>query len=153
MSEPESSPLREPIEDLARAFGRIEVVANTQRGEVESVDTRALEAEGNLTSVGDTWLRQQIRHGNQLHYVRLVMLSFLILLVLLWLASIPTLLLIAGTHWNDFEISDTVLVVYIGATTINVLGLLKIATKWLFADKTPQADTGMLDTIKGFLEK
>jgi len=76
------------------------------------------------------------------------MLALLILLVLLWLASIPTLLLISGTRWRDFEVSDTVLVVYIGATTINVLGLLKIATKWLFADQTSNIATGIWDSIK-----
>jgi hypothetical protein len=153
MSVPESTPSETKTLELERRLGLIEGVAEAQAADVDVPDNRALAGETDLASVGETWLRQEIKHTNQLHYVRLGMLAFLILLVLLWLASIPTLLFVAGTKWKDFEISDTVLVVYIGATTINVLGLLRIATKWLFTPKPSEEEISILDSTKDFLQK
>jgi hypothetical protein len=152
MSDKESPPPKKlsPLE-LAQFIQRIKAQAPTRVPKTS--DRRALEGDDYLSGVGETYLRQQIEHGTQLHRARLWMLGFLIFLVILWLASIPLLLLIAGTHWKDFEISDTVLIVYIGATTINVLGLLKIATKWLFTDKSAEAETSLVDAIKDLLNK
>lgn len=117
----------------------IRAEATASAVEVKESDARALEGEDYLGGVGETYLRQQIRHTNQLHYVRLGMLAFLLLLVILWLASIPTLLVVAGTRWRDFEVSDVVLVTYMGSTTISVLGLVRIAARWLFTGTLPSA--------------
>jgi hypothetical protein len=134
MSEPESTPPpRKPLEDLAKLFGKIEVVASSQGPEVELVDTRALEGEDDLASVGETWLKQEIRHTNQIHWIRIFVLLALLVVALIWLLSVGGLLLAVGFKWKDFELSDLVLVTYMGTTTASVLGLFHIAAKWLFS--------------------
>ena len=137
--------------EINQLLERIKANATARVPEVLVSDPRALEGEDYLVGVGETYLRQQIKHTNQLHIARLLMLLFLLGLVILWLGSIPLLLYLVGT--GALLISDTVLVVYIGATTINVLGLLKIAAKWLFGDKSSEAEQGLLDSIKEFFTK
>ena len=111
-------------------MGGIQAVASTQVTEVDEVTNRSLEEQNVLALVGETWLRQQIRHTNQLHYVRLFILGLLLVLILLWLASIPLLLLLVGTHPYGFTLSDAVVMTYMGATTVSVLGLVRIAARW-----------------------
>jgi len=123
--------------DLAEVVQRIKANAAARARKAKTPDPRALEGDNYLTALSETYLRQQITHTSQLHYVRLAMLGFLLMLVILWLASIPTLLFLVGTKWKDFELSDTVSVTYIGSTTVSVLGLMRIATRWLFTGGLP----------------
>lgn len=147
MSEKELDPPRATSAEVLALLNRIK--ANAARHAPELADNRALEGEENLNTVGDTWLRQEIRHTNQLHYVRLFILGLLLFLVILWLASIPVLLYVVGTKWNNFQISDAVIITYIGSTTISVLGLLRIAARWLFTGGLPD----LADSIKKLLHK
>jgi hypothetical protein len=138
MSEKESdqpdSPKPIERESLLKKLEQIKANAVARVPEVEEPDTRALEAEDNLASVGETWLRQEIAHTKHLHYVRLGLLSALFLLVILWLISIGFLLLFSGFgSLISFHLSDKVIMTYIGATTVSVLGLFHIAAKWLFS--------------------
>ena len=142
MSETESelpTPPDNPTEidtrtQLRELLDRIRANAKARVREVEEIDTRALEGEDNLASVGETWLRQEIAHTKHLHYVRLALLSALFVLVILWLISIGTLLLLSGFgSLISFHLSDKVIMTYMGATTVSVLGLFHIAAKWLFS--------------------
>ena len=137
MSDKPSDPPKLKRIHLAELVQRIKANAAARAGKVKTPDSRALEGDNYFTALGETYLRQQITHTSQLHYVRLAMLGFLLMLVILWLGSIPTLLLLVGTKWKDFELSDTVIVTYVGSTTISVLGLMRIATRWLFTGGLP----------------
>lgn len=125
---------------LAELIQRIKAKAVARVPKANTPDSRALEGDNYLTALGEMFLRQQITHTDQLHYVRLAMLAFLLLLVILWLASIPTLLFVLGTKWRDFGLSDTVIITYMGSTTISVLGLMRIATRWLFTAGLPDVN-------------
>ncbi len=73
----------------------------------------------------------------------------MLVLAVLWGLSVGVVLLVGGFKWRDFELSDTVLVVYMGTTTASVLGLFHIAAKWLFS-------AGFVDfatSIKALLHK
>jgi hypothetical protein len=135
--------------DLAELVQRVKANAAARVARVKTPDSRGLEGDSYLAGLGETYLRQQITHTSQLHYVRLAMLGFLLLLVILWLASIPTLLFLGGTKWKDFELSDTVMVTYIGSTTISVLGLMRIATRWLFTGGLPD----ITESVKEILHR
>jgi hypothetical protein len=153
MSEKESEPLAQPEsgkvdtqERLQELLARIRENAIARAPEVEVPDTRALEAEDNLAGVGETWLRQEIAHTKHLHYVRLGLLGALFILVILWLISIGMLLLLSGFgSLVSFQLSDKVIMTYMGTTTVSVLGLFHIAAKWLFS-------AGFADFAKSFAE-
>lgn len=134
MSEPESKPPPKKLDaELLKWFLAIQRVADTQVAESDVADTRALEGQENLVSAGETWLRQEIRHTKQLHYVRVFLLGALFLLVLLWLLSVALLLILQGFKLWGFWLSDKVIIAYITSTTVSVLGLFHIAAKWLFS--------------------
>lgn len=124
----------EAQKDLRELLERIRANAKARVSEVDEPDTRALEGEDNLSRYGETWLRQEIAHTKHLHYVRLGLLAALFALVILWLISIGTLLLLSGFgSLLSFHLSDRVTMTYMGATTVSVLGLFHIAAKWLFS--------------------
>ena len=152
MSERESEPPVQPKsreidtrENLVEMLARIRANADARAEEVEEPDTRALEGEDNLASVGETWLRQEISHTKHLHYVRLFILAALFVLVLCWLGSVAVLLLFQGLKARSFWLSDKVIIAYITSTTVSVLGLFHIAAKWLFS-------AGFADFAKSFGE-
>ena len=140
MSERESEPPVQPDlpetetrDRLRELLERIRANAIARVPEVEEPDTRAVEGEANLASVGETWLRQEISHTKHLHYVRLFLLAALFILVLAWLGSVALLLLLQGFKVWAFWLSDKVIITYITSTTVSVLGLFHIAAKWLFS--------------------
>ena len=53
-------------------------------------------------------------------------------LACLWLALVTTILLAQGFSWHAFKLSDSVLLALLGTTTVNVLGLFFVVTKYLF---------------------
>jgi alkylhydroperoxidase/carboxymuconolactone decarboxylase family protein YurZ len=119
--------------DLLKLLERIRANAFARVTNVEESDSRALEADANLASVGETWLRQEILHTKHLHWIRIGVLLALLFVAGLWLLSVGALLVMVGFKIKDFELSDVVLVTYMGTTTASVLGLFHIAAKWLFS--------------------
>jgi hypothetical protein len=119
--------------NLSELLERIKADAVARAPEVDVPDRRALAGEDDLVSVGETWLRQEIRHTKHLHWIRIIVLVILLLLAGMWLLSVWILLLAVGFKWGAFALSDTVLVTYMGTTTASVLGLFHIAAKWLFS--------------------
>lgn len=53
-------------------------------------------------------------------------------LLSLWLIGIFLLLVLQGTHQNGFHLSDNVLIAAIGGTTVNVIGIFIVVTRYLF---------------------
>ena len=153
MSEKESEqPIRSEFPEidntrnqLHEMLARIRANASARVPEVEEPDTRAVEGEANLASVGETWLRQEISHTKHLHYVRLFLLASLFVLVLAWLGSVALLLLLQGFKVWGFGLTDKVIITYITSTTVSVLGLFHIAAKWLFS-------AGFADFAKSFAD-
>lgn len=130
---------------LQELLARIRANAVARAPEVEEPDTRALEGEDNLASVGETWLRQEVSHTKHLHYVRLFLLASLFVLVLAWLGSVALLLLLQGFTLWGFWLTDKVIITYVTSTTVSVLGLFHIAAKWLFS-------AGFADFAKSFAD-
>lgn len=139
MPEQESPPTE--IES-AKILERLELVkptADAQALESDVVDTRALEGEDNLIVAGDDWEKWA---SKQLFRARIFLLLCLFLLVVMWLISIPGLLLMVGYGWKGFTVSDTVVIAYMTTTTVSVIGLFKIAATWLFSDVSGKSRSG-----------
>lgn len=141
----EPAEVEQPTNTLREMLARIRANAIARVSEVEEPDTRAVEGEANLASVGETWLRQEVSHTKHLHYVRLFLLASLFVLVLAWLGSVALLLLLQGVKVGGFWLSDKVIITYITSTTVSVLGLFHIAAKWLFS-------AGFADFAKSFAD-
>src|SRR5688572_17029718 len=122
MNEPESTQPKTKSSALMEWLGAIKKVADAQGEEAIVPDNLALAGESELQSTGQTWLIQEIRHTKHLHYVRLFLLAALFILVMIWLFSVATLLLLQGFHIWGFNLSDTVIIAYITSTTVSVLG-------------------------------
>ncbi|HXL79381.1 MAG TPA: hypothetical protein VN951_00780 [Pyrinomonadaceae bacterium] len=133
MPEQESQPIELVDEDVLQQLSRVRLTADAQAVQTDVPDTRALEGEDNLIVAGDQWEK---RRDRQLFYARIFLLVALFILVILWVVSIPGLLLIVGYHYRDFNLSDSVIIAYITSTTVSVLGLFHIAARWLFSSKT-----------------
>lgn len=118
-------------EDILKQLDLVRSTAEAQA--VDVPDTRALEGEDTLIVAGDQWEK---RRDRQLFYARIFLLIALFILVVLWVVSIPGLLLIVGYQYRGFNLSDSVIIAYITSTTVSVLGLFHIAAKWLFSDKS-----------------
>ena len=56
-------------------------------------------------------------------------------LIAVWLFGIFFLLILAGFRPFGFHLGDTVLVSFIGGTTINVLGIFIVVAKYLFPSR------------------
>ena len=52
--------------------------------------------------------------------------------VAVWVGLMLVIVLLEGSKWASFDLSDTVLTTLIGATTANVLGLFAIVANYLF---------------------
>lgn len=61
------------------------------------------------------------------------------ILVVLWLIGIFFLIVWEGFSWRHFHLDDSVLLAAIGSTTANIIGLLLIIVKFIFADTSPKA--------------
>jgi len=121
-----------PLTEIEAA--RLELLgptADAQAIESDVVDTRALEGEDSLIVAGDRWEKTRER---ALLVARIFLLGALFFLVLVWLISIPGLLLMLGYHVYGFNLSDTVVIAYMTTTTVSVIGLFKIAANWLFSN-------------------
>jgi hypothetical protein len=60
------------------------------------------------------------------------------LLVAGWITAVLAILLLQGFGFHGFHLSDNVILAAIGSTTANIIGVLVIVIKYLFAGK----DTG-----------
>lgn len=147
MSEPESSPPKVSKSALLKWLGAINTVAEAQAAEVDVPDNRALEGEDDLQTTGQTWLKQEIKHTQHLHWVRLGLLAALFILVVAWLLSVVVLLIMEGFHLGGFDLTDTVIVAYLTSTTVSVLGLFHIAAKWLFSAGFANLATSIKDLL------
>lgn len=77
-------------------------------------------------------LRQQLQESVDTHELRIGYANKIFWLVCIWLACVIAGVLLAGFHAFGFSLSDKVLITFIASTTINVLGLFVIVTKWMF---------------------
>jgi hypothetical protein len=131
MPEQESPPIEIIDKDVLDRLNLVRLTADAQAVQTDVPDTRALEGEDNLIIVGDQWEKKRER---ALLVARILLLIALFGLVLLWLISIPGLLLMVGYHVFGFSLSDAVIIAYMTTTTVSVIGLFKIAANWLFSD-------------------
>lgn len=130
MPEQESPPPPEIV--WGELLKRLELVKATAEAQAVDVpDTRALEGEDTLFVEGKSW-EQWL--SKQLFRARIALLLALFLLVLLWIISIPGLLLMVAYRYKGFTLSDPVIIAYMTTTTVSVIGLFKIAASWLFSD-------------------
>lgn len=150
MSEPESTQRRVSKAELAALLKRIGAVAQSEK--TEEPDTLALAEKGELIQTGQEWLRESLQQIKDLHIARLRLLTGLFRLIICWLLSVVTLLVLLGfgslTH---FSLSDKVVITYITSTTASVLGLFIIAAKWLYSEQSAlnQAKQQYLRSPKG----
>jgi hypothetical protein len=56
-------------------------------------------------------------------------------LTCLWVGGIYLLLLFQGFHYNEFRLSDNVMLAAIGSTTGNIIGVFLIVTRYFFPKK------------------
>lgn len=56
-------------------------------------------------------------------------------LICCWIASILIILIMNGFNWNNFHLSDAVLMTLITTTTATVFGLFVLVTRYLFNTK------------------
>jgi len=129
MPEQELPPTEIADSEALKRFELVRPIADAQA--VDIPDNRALEGEDILLVSGDNWEKWA---SKQLFRARIFLLVCLFILVVMWLISIPGLLLLIGYGWRGFLVSDTVVVVYMTTTTVSVIGLFKIAATWLFSD-------------------
>src|SRR5258708_952021 len=114
MPEQESPPRNEVVEsEVLKQFERVKPAAEAQA--IDVPDTRALEGEDNLIVAGDQWEKKRDR---ALLVARIFLLLALFGLVLVWLISIPGLLLMVGYHVRGFSLSDPVVIAYMTTTTV-----------------------------------
>jgi hypothetical protein len=135
MPEPEL-PQQADVEvgDVLKQLELVRPVADAQAQAIDVPDTRALEGQDRLFVEGDRWERHR---NKQLFRARIFLLLALFMLVVVWLISIPGLMLMLGYHWKGFSLSDAVAIAYMTTTTVSVIGLFKIAATWLFSDVKP----------------
>src|SRR5437016_3820319 len=103
MSEPESPPTKTADGEVLKKFERIKPAADAQAIQTDVPDTRALEGQEDLNIAGYEWLKQEIKHTQHLHYVRLFLLGALLILVVVWLLSVVVLLIMIGFHLGGFD--------------------------------------------------
>lgn len=116
---------------LTESLDLVKHTADAQAVEVDEPDTRALEGEDKLFIEGERWERKRAK---ALLVAQFLLLIAMFILVVLWLITIPGLLLMLGFHYHGFNISDAVAIAYMTTTTVSVIGLFKIAASWLFSD-------------------
>lgn len=96
---------------------RIEV---TKRSQEELSDLERREKEEEIEGV------RQDRLERKLYADRIFKL------ICFWLVGLFCVLVMEGLHFNYFNLEESVLVAMIGGTTVNVLGIFIIVTKYLF---------------------
>jgi hypothetical protein len=151
MSEPESTQLKKRIAELSKLFDGIDRVANSQAAEVAEPDPLAVIGEQDLSkdypdelssvqaerdAAEIQHLHEDVRQSRRINWTRIVVLTSLFLLIVLWIVSVMALAAACGFHWRGFALSDKVIITYITSTTASVLGLFIIAAKWLFSDQS-----------------
>jgi hypothetical protein len=142
MSEPESTPPKPSLSlaELARYFEGISKVAASEEIEVVEPDPLSLVGEEDLdkerVATEIERLREELRQTKRLNKARLIVLTALFSLIVLWLVSVMALTAAVGFHWWGFFLSDKVVMTYITSTTVSVLGLFHIAARWLFSVKS-----------------
>ena len=142
MSEPESTPPKESLSliELARYFEGISKVAASEERDAVEPDPLSLVGEEDLdkerVATEIERLREELRQTKRLNKARLIVLSALFSLIVLWLVSVMALTAAVGFHWWGFSLSDKVVMTYITSTTVSVLGLFHIAARWLFSVKS-----------------
>ena len=67
-----------------------------------------------------------------------------------WLAGVGLIILFEGFHYNYFNLSDSVLLALLGTTTVNVLGLFYVVTRYLFPSKK---ESNVLAQVIGSIQK
>ena len=78
-------------------------------------------------------LRQELKESADNHQLRIDYANKIFILVCVWLGCVIAAVLLAGfKSYDNFTLSDKVLITFITSTTINVLGLFAIVAKWLF---------------------
>lgn len=133
MPEKESQPTETVDKEVLKQLDLVKPTADAQAARTDVPDTRALEGEDNLIVAGDQWEK---RRDKQMFRARIFLLIALFILVVLWIVSIPGLLLLVGYRYGGFVLSDAVIIAYITSTTVSVLGLFHIAARWLFSIKS-----------------
>jgi len=150
MREPESTPLRNSLGERSKLFEGISAVANSQAAEAVEPDPLALIGEQDLgkpypeelsgvqaerDAAEIEHLHEDVRQTRRVNTARLVVLSSLFVLIVLWIVSVMVLTAACGFHWREFALSDKVIITYITSTTVSVFGLYHIAAGWLFSAK------------------
>ena len=80
-------------------------------------------------------LQEQVESAKQDREERKGYAKKLYWLIAVWLASVLLLLIAHGLTSIAFFLSDSVILAIVGGTTLNVLGLFAIVTKYLFPAK------------------
>lgn len=96
-----------------------------------------------VMSMGDALKREvelgriaQIQHENreaeETHRMRIKYARNIFAVVCSWLTCVVLSVVCSGIQYLNFTLPDSVLIAFITTTTINVLGLLYVVTRWLF---------------------
>jgi len=77
-------------------------------------------------------LKQELKEAKDTHALRLGYAGRIFWLVCAWLICVAIAVFMSGFSYNDFKLSDKVLITFITSTTVNVVGLFVVVAKWMF---------------------
>lgn len=77
-------------------------------------------------------LKQKLLEAQDTHNLRLDYIKRIFCLVCIWLALVVISVFLSGFKLYNFALPNSVLIAFITSTTISVVGLFIVVSKWLF---------------------